>query len=186
MQVELYADYAPQQLMSFLVSSQWYPLEAALQVCTARGLVREQVFILGRMGSAHQALHVIIKHLADIPQVCHSKRCSVVFHQFQTMFVQKHTICRQPYATNHQLQHCKAGQGAGFPPGLHAQCPSGSSPCHSRLPDIPQVCSCQIVQLCIAGQSVVQCIVDHSAPSSSHVSRYSSSFIYVHFTFTDL
>ena len=70
MQVELYADYAPQQLMSFLVSSQWYPLEAALQVCTAQGLVREQVFILGRMGSAQQALHLIIQRLADIPQVC--------------------------------------------------------------------------------------------------------------------
>ena len=69
MQVELYADYAPQELLPFLVSSQWYPLEAALQVCTARGLVREQVFILGRMGSADQALHLIIQRLADIPQV---------------------------------------------------------------------------------------------------------------------
>lgn len=69
LQVEMYADYAPKQLMPFLVSSQWYPLEAALQVCIARGLVREQVFILGRMGSAHQALHLIIQRLADIPQV---------------------------------------------------------------------------------------------------------------------
>ena len=69
MQVELYADYAPGQLMAFLVSSQWYPLEAALGVCEQRGLVREQVFILGRMGSASQALHLIIQRLADIPQV---------------------------------------------------------------------------------------------------------------------
>lgn len=69
MQVELYADYAPGQLMGFLVSSQWYPLEAALGVCEQRGLVREQVFILGRMGSASQALHLIIQRLADIPQV---------------------------------------------------------------------------------------------------------------------
>ena len=69
LQVELYADYAPEELMGFLVSSQWYPLEAALQVCTDRGLVREQVFILGRMGSAHRALHLIIQRLADIPQV---------------------------------------------------------------------------------------------------------------------
>ena len=55
--------------MAFLVSSQWYPLEAALKVCQDRGLVREQVFILGRMGSAAQALHLIIQRLADIPQV---------------------------------------------------------------------------------------------------------------------
>lgn len=54
--------------MAFLVSSQWYPLEAALQLCQDRGLVREQVFILGRMGSAAQALHLIIQRLADIPQ----------------------------------------------------------------------------------------------------------------------
>jgi len=72
LQVELYADYAPGQLMAFLVSSQWYGLEEALQVCEQRGLVREQVFILGRMGSASQALHLIIQRLADIPQVLHS------------------------------------------------------------------------------------------------------------------
>lgn len=68
LQVELYADYAPGQLMAFLVSSQWYGLEGAFQVCEQRGLVREQVFILGRMGSASQALHLIIQRLADIPQ----------------------------------------------------------------------------------------------------------------------
>ena len=68
-QVELYAVYSPEQLMAFLVSSQWYPLEGALAVCEGRGLVREQVFILGRMGSASQALHLIIQRLADIPQV---------------------------------------------------------------------------------------------------------------------
>ncbi|KAL0041397.1 hypothetical protein WJX79_002126 [Trebouxia sp. C0005] len=68
LQVELYADYAPGQLMAFLVSSQWYRLEGALQVCEQRGLVREQVFILGRMGNASDALHLIIQRLADIPQ----------------------------------------------------------------------------------------------------------------------
>lgn len=68
-QVELYAEYAPSQLMALLVGSQWYPLEAALGVCQQRSLVREQVFILGRMGSSAQALHLIIQRLADIPQV---------------------------------------------------------------------------------------------------------------------
>ena len=67
--MELYAEYGPGQLMGFLVSSQWYGLEGALQVCEQRGLVREQVFILGRMGSSAQALHLIIQRLADIPQV---------------------------------------------------------------------------------------------------------------------
>ena len=69
LQVELYAEYAPSQLLAFLVSSQSSRLEAALELCEARSLVREQVFILGRMGSAAQALHLIIQRLADVPQV---------------------------------------------------------------------------------------------------------------------
>ncbi|KAK9816865.1 hypothetical protein WJX72_006282 [[Myrmecia] bisecta] len=68
LQVELYADYEPDRLMSFLVSSQMYVLESAYEVCEARGRVREMVFILGRMGATHKALHLIIQQLADIPQ----------------------------------------------------------------------------------------------------------------------
>ncbi len=70
-QVELYADYDAGRLMAFLVSSQAYALEAAAELCEARGLVREQVFVLGRMGNSHQALHLIIRRLADIPQAKH-------------------------------------------------------------------------------------------------------------------
>ena len=69
--MELYADYEPERLMSFLVSSQAYGLEAAAELCEHRGLVREQVFVLGRMGNARQALELIISKLADIPQVLH-------------------------------------------------------------------------------------------------------------------
>lgn len=67
-QVELYADHEPARLMAFLVASQAYPLEAAAQLCEARGLVREQVFVLGRMGASHRALELIIRRLADVPQ----------------------------------------------------------------------------------------------------------------------
>ncbi len=88
-QVELYADYMPGRLMTFLVSSQAYGLEAAAELCEHRGLVREQVFVLGRMGNARQALELIISKLADIPQACYhpclgriglvmlSRKCSV-------------------------------------------------------------------------------------------------------------
>ena len=71
-QVELYARYEPQRLMGFLITSQSYGLEAAHALCKSRGLVREQVFVLGRMGNTREALHLIIQHLADIPQVCSS------------------------------------------------------------------------------------------------------------------
>lgn len=68
-QVELTADYDRARLMGFLVASQAYGLEAAAQLCEARGLVPEQVFVLGRMGNAREALGLIISRLADIPQV---------------------------------------------------------------------------------------------------------------------
>lgn len=42
-QVDLYAEFNPTRLLPFLVASQSYPLEAALEVCRVAGLVREQV-----------------------------------------------------------------------------------------------------------------------------------------------
>ncbi|GFH33714.1 uncharacterized protein HaLaN_33123, partial [Haematococcus lacustris] len=66
--VHLTADYAPHRLLPLLAASQHVPLEAALAICEERGLVAEQVFILGRMGNASHALHLIIEKLGDIPQ----------------------------------------------------------------------------------------------------------------------
>ena len=65
MQVELYADYEPGQLMTFLVSSQAYGLEAAAELCEHRGLVREQVFVLGRMGNARRTIKALEVIQAD-------------------------------------------------------------------------------------------------------------------------
>ncbi|XP_043700552.1 vacuolar protein sorting-associated protein 41 homolog [Telopea speciosissima] len=66
MQVELYADYDPKMLLPFLRSSQHYTLEKAYDTCIKKNLLREQVFILGRMGNSRQALAVIINELEDI------------------------------------------------------------------------------------------------------------------------
>ncbi|KAL1558191.1 Vacuolar protein sorting-associated protein 41 [Salvia divinorum] len=68
MQVELYADYDPKMMLPFLRSSQHYTLEKAHEICVKRGLLKEQVFILGRMGNAKQALTVIINKLGDIEE----------------------------------------------------------------------------------------------------------------------
>ena len=68
LQIELYAEFAPKFLMNFLTSSNSYPLELAFKICEGKNLVQEMVFILGRMGNARQALHLIIEKLADIPQ----------------------------------------------------------------------------------------------------------------------
>ena len=42
----------------------------AYEICIKRDLMREQVFILGRMGNAKKALAVIINKLGDIEEVC--------------------------------------------------------------------------------------------------------------------
>ncbi|KAK3247688.1 Vacuolar protein sorting-associated protein 41 [Cymbomonas tetramitiformis] len=68
LQVELYAEFEPARLMHFLTSSQFYPLERAYDVCHEHKLVKEMVFILGRMGSTRQALTLIMTELGDIEQ----------------------------------------------------------------------------------------------------------------------
>ncbi|XP_050206162.1 vacuolar protein sorting-associated protein 41 homolog isoform X2 [Mercurialis annua] len=68
MQVELYADYDLKMLLPFLRSSQHYTLEKAYDICIKKDLLREQVFILGRMGNSKKALAVIINKLGDIEE----------------------------------------------------------------------------------------------------------------------
>jgi hypothetical protein len=68
MQVELYVEYDPERLMHFLQASQSYPLERALELCRRARMVREMVFILGRMGSTRKALSLIMNELHDIEQ----------------------------------------------------------------------------------------------------------------------
>ncbi|KAG5052707.1 hypothetical protein JHK87_004905 [Glycine soja] len=66
--VELYTDYDPKMLLPFLRSSQHYTLEKAYEICIKRDLLREQVFILGRIGNSKQALAVIINKLGDVEE----------------------------------------------------------------------------------------------------------------------
>ncbi|KQJ85257.1 vacuolar protein sorting-associated protein 41 homolog [Brachypodium distachyon] len=68
MQVELYADYEPRMLLPFLRTSQHYRLDKAYEIFAQKELVREQVFVLGRMGNAKQALSTIINKLEDIQE----------------------------------------------------------------------------------------------------------------------
>jgi hypothetical protein len=68
LQVELYADYEPRLLLPFLQSSQHYTLDKAYEVCTKRGLTKERVFILGRMGNSRKALALIVNELQDMQQ----------------------------------------------------------------------------------------------------------------------
>ncbi|GIY61763.1 vacuolar protein sorting-associated protein 41 homolog [Caerostris darwini] len=66
--VELYAENAPEHLLPFLRTSNNYSLEHALNVCQERKLIREVVFLLGRMGNTKQALKQITERLGDIDQ----------------------------------------------------------------------------------------------------------------------
>ncbi len=64
--IELCATHDPHRLMHILTTSSLYPLDAALQVCESRNLVRESVYLLGRMGSSDAALRLIITKLRDV------------------------------------------------------------------------------------------------------------------------
>lgn len=66
LQVDLYADFKPDKLMDFLRASNYYSLERAYQICDARDLVPEMVFLLGRMGDNKRALTLIIERLGDV------------------------------------------------------------------------------------------------------------------------
>lgn len=68
LQAELYAEKSPGLLMPFLQSSAHYPLERALEACRARGLAREQVYLLGRMGNSREAVRLLLHELGDVPQ----------------------------------------------------------------------------------------------------------------------
>ncbi|KAF5836122.1 hypothetical protein DUNSADRAFT_6375 [Dunaliella salina] len=72
--IVLAAEYAPPgKLLDMLSGSggagaPLIPLESALAVCEEHNMVAEQVYLLGRMGNASRALHLIINKLEDIPQ----------------------------------------------------------------------------------------------------------------------
>mmetsp|Transcript_11548 Transcript_11548/g.42238 ORF Transcript_11548/g.42238 Transcript_11548/m.42238 type:complete len:1091 (-) Transcript_11548:113-3385(-) len=68
LQIELYAEFDTQSMLPFLQSSQHYPLEKALDVCEKHRLIREQVFVLGRMGNSQEALVLILEELLDVKQ----------------------------------------------------------------------------------------------------------------------
>lgn len=67
-QVSLYAEFRPTALLHFLHCSKCYHLETALDECRRHGLVREQVYVLGRMGRTADALQLIVNRLHDVPQ----------------------------------------------------------------------------------------------------------------------
>jgi len=65
-QVELYAEFQRERLLSFLRNSNYYQLEKALRICEERSYFREMVFLLGRMGNHKKALTLIIEKMGDI------------------------------------------------------------------------------------------------------------------------
>lgn len=64
--VELAAKFDTANLLKLLQSSNSYALDVALTVCESRKLVPEQVYVLGRMGSASKAMNLIVNDLRDV------------------------------------------------------------------------------------------------------------------------
>ena len=66
--VRLYATYCPSKLLSFLKTSDQYPMAEALDECSLRGMIPEKIFLLGRMGNTKAALELIMTELVDVEQ----------------------------------------------------------------------------------------------------------------------
>jgi hypothetical protein len=69
LQVDLYAEFEPDKLMEFWKATSSYSLEKAYEICLQRDLVREQVFLLARMGNSKKALALIIERVGDVQRV---------------------------------------------------------------------------------------------------------------------
>jgi len=48
MVVSLYADYGPLNLLQFLKSSDSYPMQEAMEVCSQRKMYPEMIYLLGK------------------------------------------------------------------------------------------------------------------------------------------
>ena len=66
--VRLYATYAPSKLLTFLKTSDDYPMTHALDECSMRGMIPEKIYLLGRMGNTRAALELIMTELVDVEQ----------------------------------------------------------------------------------------------------------------------
>ena len=64
--IKLCAVHDPSRLMYILTTSSSYSLDAALEICQSHNLIRESVYLLGRMGSSDAALRLIITQLRDV------------------------------------------------------------------------------------------------------------------------
>ena len=66
--VRLLATYSPSKLLTFLRTSDQYPMAEALDECSLRGMIPEKIFLLGRMGNTRAALELIMTELVDVEQ----------------------------------------------------------------------------------------------------------------------
>eukprot|EP01002_Notosolenus_urceolatus_P002234 NODE_158_length_2618_cov_15.646555_g122_i0.p1 GENE.NODE_158_length_2618_cov_15.646555_g122_i0~~NODE_158_length_2618_cov_15.646555_g122_i0.p1 ORF type:complete len:859 (+),score=228.68 NODE_158_length_2618_cov_15.646555_g122_i0:230-2578(+) len=68
--VKLYADHQPDKLLAFLEGSHGYNLKEALKIARQHGLVKEEVFVMGRTGATQDALQLIFKGRPHKPGQC--------------------------------------------------------------------------------------------------------------------
>lgn len=65
-QVELYAEYDPSRLLHFLQTASFFSFPKAYEICVAKDLVPEMLYLLGKMGDNRKALHIIIERVGDV------------------------------------------------------------------------------------------------------------------------
>ena len=123
-QVELYGDFDPGSLLRFLTTAPSVPLEAAYAACEARGLTREAVYCLGRMGAGARALRLILGELRDMEQVL-----SLVGREHDGLLGSVE-VYREGAEADSQAGR---GGGGGYPCLLSYLAASIRALCHTRL-----------------------------------------------------
>ncbi|XP_046388340.1 vacuolar protein sorting-associated protein 41 homolog [Ischnura elegans] len=66
--MRFYAERDRSKLLPFLRRSDFYPIQQALDICEAKSYFPEMVYLLGRIGSTREALHLITSQLKDIKE----------------------------------------------------------------------------------------------------------------------
>ncbi|KAJ3343398.1 Vacuolar protein sorting-associated protein 41, partial [Kappamyces sp. JEL0680] len=64
--VALYAEYDPSRLLDFLRTATAYSYPHAYDICESRDLLREMMFLLGKMGDKSKALQLIITRMNNV------------------------------------------------------------------------------------------------------------------------
>jgi hypothetical protein len=65
-QVELFIKYDPERVLDYLRTASCFSYPKAYQLCSAKEMIPEMLYLLGKMGDIRKALYIIIERVGDV------------------------------------------------------------------------------------------------------------------------